>query len=101
VRLDKNGQVMGIDIPQDTLQPDAVKFFPNPVYSQASIEWEGAPPPGSCRILIISLSGQIIHSQEYNSEKRIDLELGKLPQGTYLYQIIYGGKNLSGKFMTR
>ncbi len=101
VRLDKNGEIMGIDIPGDTIQQETVKFFPNPVFDKASIEWEGPPPPGGFRLLIFSLTGQVVYSQVFESRKKIDLELGSLPQGTYLYQVVYGKKKLKGKFTTR
>ena len=100
VRLDKNGQIMSIDVPPSIIE-DAVKFFPNPVSDQASIEWKGLPPPDGFKLLVFSLSGQLLHNKEFSGEKKIELELGHLPAGTYLYQLIYSGKKLSGKFMTR
>ncbi len=100
-RLDKDGEMVGFKIPQDSLRPEAVNFFPNPVVDKATIEWLGVPPPGGYRVLIFSISGQVLYSRSFESNKKIEFEIGKLPPGTYLYQIVYGKKNLSGKFMTR
>lgn len=100
IRLDKNGDLMGVTIPTDTIQQDAIKFFPNPVFEKASIEWKGLPPPGGYRLTIFTMSGQVTYSQNFTSKKKVDLELGKLPQGTYLYQVVYGNKSLKGKFIS-
>ncbi len=101
VRLDNHGHIVGLGEPPQVMETDAVLFFPNPVSGQASIEWMSPPPPGGFKLLVYSVSGQLLVSNEYQDEKKVQLDVGKLTQGLYLYQIIYKGKSLTGKFMTR
>ena len=100
-RLNKDGVIMGIGETDHVIGTDVLTFFPNPVSGQASIEWKSIPPPGGYKVLIFSTAGQLIESMDYESKPRIDLELGNLPQGTYIYQVIYSNESLSGRFITR
>jgi hypothetical protein len=100
-RLNKDGVIMGIGETDHVIGTDAVSFFPNPVSGQASIEWKSTPPPGGYKILIFSTGGQLVQSKEYENQPKIELELGNLPQGTYIYQVLYNNKSLTGKFITR
>ena len=63
----------------DETMMEEVSIYPNPTKGQVAIEC-----PGMERIIIQSLTGQIMRKEDYDSSDRVVMELETLPRGTYI-----------------
>ena len=61
----------------DETMMEEVNIYPNPTKGQVAIEC-----PGMERIIIQSLTGQIMRKEDYDSSDRVVMELETLPRGT-------------------
>ena len=78
------------------IKSDEINIYPNPAYSIISIESRSVN--GRALINIFSNSGQLLYTKEIEENNK-NLDIGFLPEGTYLIQINTNDSNHYSKFI--
>lgn len=83
----------------DNLSAWEVSLYPNPAASELFVDTKGFS--GKTELTLLDISGKVVLSQSWEAEGDAvrNLNLQSLSSGLYLYRIINGAHNVSGKLV--
>lgn len=89
----------------DTLElqaPPTYKIFPNPVQTVVSFRYSEFAGKKNIHS-VYSSTGVLLHSQEFHTlftgMQEVQVNVGQLPKGTYIYKVITGDHHITGSFI--
>lgn len=74
------------------------KIYPNPTEGKITIEFVGKIEQ-YIKIELISSTGQLVFSKEHILEKNINIDISKLPKGSYFLKGTFGNNTISDKII--
>ncbi|MDC0015487.1 T9SS type A sorting domain-containing protein, partial [Flavobacteriales bacterium] len=93
-----SGNVTSLD--EDRVSLNQVSIYPNPTSTSINIVTTQMNFSQEDRIDLLSLTGKLIYSQDFNS-KNTTIDLSLLPAGVYVLNVISNNKNTSYKVIKK
>ena len=83
----------------------AVSAYPNPATDQATVSFTlPSDANGAVSVKVFDLSGKfmgVVADKAQPGKQEIHLDVSNYPSGTYMYQVVYGNKTSSDKFIVK
>lgn len=99
-KLIKNNSTTGIKNPIELEQSQLYQNVPNPFSESTSIPYSISPSAKKAVLTILSIEGEKVKEYEVNGKGTIDITIGELAAGIYIYSLIVDGDMIDSKKIT-
>ncbi|MBL7937110.1 MAG: T9SS type A sorting domain-containing protein, partial [Bacteroidia bacterium] len=98
-QVDFNGKFSYSDVCSVTNNGDGnISFYPNPVSTSLTIDYEFSEKPKSNVISVTDVTGKLIPVTSSFSDSKITLDCSNLAEGIYFLKVLIGDKEVVNKF---